>query len=179
MLHTFSLCLLITAVYQVPTDNILIRSLIQWDFFPIGFVPYCCRFFFFFIIPLTHIRVYLKLESLSLPLLKCVQPDFFSVAYMRVVIVHARGKKTLSAVVSNCVNPFKKDVFQFPGLLLPPPIGPLPVHPPASLQHVLALNILFLNNKYPKNTYTREKIGGISPRPLLDRSPVSFSKLSE
>jgi hypothetical protein len=62
--------------------------------------------------------------------------------------------------VSNCVNPFKKDVFQFPGLLPPPPpIGPLPVHPPASLQPVLALNILFSNNKYPENIYTREKIG--------------------
>lgn len=30
--------------------------------------------------------------------------------------------------MSNCVNPFKKDVFQFPGLP-PPPIGSLPVRP--------------------------------------------------
>lgn len=87
-----------------------------------------------------------------------------------------KGKKTLSVVVSNCVNPFKKDVFQFPGLLLPPPIGPLPVHPPASLQHVLALNILFSNNKYPENIFTREKIGKEStPRPLSGQ----FLKLLE
>lgn len=93
----------------------------------------------------------------------------------------------LSAIVSNCVNPFKKDVFQFPGF--PPPIGPLPALPLSDVPftRVLALNILFSNNKYPEKkkmyTYThiraRERDSrefAPPPQPLYSGQ---FSKLSE
>lgn len=125
MLHTFSLCLLITSVYQVPTDNVLIRSLIQWDFFPHWIRAILLSFIFLFC-SRAHMRVYLKLESLSLPLLKYTYITRFFSPNTRGRFSRARGgrgravkKKMLSAVVSNCVNPFKKDVFQFPGLPLP------------------------------------------------------------
>lgn len=168
MLHTFSLYLLITSVYQVPTDNILIRSLIQWDFFPHWIRAILLSFIFLFC-SCAHMSVYLKLESLSLPLLKYTYNPIFFTEHTRAVFMHAEGEReTLSVAVSNCVNPFKKDVFQFPGLPLPHHCRShrhhrrrcclsahfLYIPTNISRLHVLALNILFSNNKYPERVCT-------------------------
>lgn len=76
--HTFSLCLLITTLYQVPTDNILIRSLIQWDFFRTHWIRAILLSFYIYIY-IFRSSVYLKLKSLSASVIKIYtnNPIFF------------------------------------------------------------------------------------------------------
>lgn len=136
MLHTFSLGLLITSVYQVPADNVLIRSLIQWDFFSPLDSCHIVVVYFFILFARTYASIFKARITIASVIKIYVRPDFFhrrtrEGGFWALTVKGGVGegeKKLLSAVVSNCVNPFKKDVFQFPGLS-PPPIGSLPVHP--------------------------------------------------
>jgi len=185
--HFPSARLLITAVYQVPTDNILIRSLIQWDTVSPSIPSHRPRwiraillsFFIFIFLFRSHIELGITIASVIKMYIRTTRflyiyffprhrarGRFFIRTHVRTIHVMERergeknnNKKTLSVVVSNCANPFKKDVFQFPGLP-PPPIGPLPAlqYPLRAVNQPLprrvpALNILFSNNKYPENIY--------------------------